>query len=228
MTTRELLFALGLGCLFLGLILAWFREAWGGLLSVLGWGFLAVLARRPAWDLPFSILGAIGLLHLLCWWRLRGPAPPLDAVSSASRAPLKMLAISFWICLAVFILLCANEIFGQPPLMTRCGPPPADLVGTWSAHADEIPVVFTLGQDGSVSGTVGQEQIVTGRFEPSRSWFGRLMHWRTDYWIRGTLSGDRFSAPLIVSGSQMDGSLFLSHPAAPQPLRLHLKKAPAY
>src|ERR1039457_5313504 len=64
MTVRELCYALGVGGLFLGLIIAWFWEGWGGLLSVLGWGFLAVLARRPAWDLPFSIPAAIGLLHL--------------------------------------------------------------------------------------------------------------------------------------------------------------------
>ena len=82
MTVREQLYALGMGTLFLGLVVAWFREGWGGVLSVVGWAFLAVLAGRPAWDLPFSIPAATGLLHLLCWWRLRGPIPPLVPVQS--------------------------------------------------------------------------------------------------------------------------------------------------
>ena len=81
MTAREQLYALGLGSLFLGLIVAWFWEGWGGLLSVLGWGFLAVLAKRPPLSLPYSIPFTLGLLHLLCWWRLRGPAPPETPVS---------------------------------------------------------------------------------------------------------------------------------------------------
>ena len=62
MTGRELGYALGVGGLFLGLIIAWFWEGWGGLLSVLGWGFLAVVAKRPPWDLPFSI--QIGRAHV--------------------------------------------------------------------------------------------------------------------------------------------------------------------
>jgi hypothetical protein len=36
MTRRELLFSAGMACLFLGLVVAWFREGWGGLLSVVG------------------------------------------------------------------------------------------------------------------------------------------------------------------------------------------------
>jgi hypothetical protein len=154
-----------------------------------------------------------------------------------------MLFACLWAILAVFILLCANEMFGQPPLMTRAGRPPAGMVGTWHANLTtvstqplphEISVVFTIGPDGSVSGAVGNAALTSGRFVPNRSWFGRLMNWRTDYLIQGTLSrvvesyggtaGDRFSAPLNPRGSELDGALFLFHPGAPKPLGLKLKK----
>jgi len=154
-----------------------------------------------------------------------------------------MLFTFMWILLAAFILLCANEIFGQPPLMTRADAPPAGIVGTWHANLttvsrqplpDEIPIVFTIGPDGSVSGAVGNAALTSGQFMANRSWFGRVMNWRTDYVIRGTLSrvvesyggtaGDRFSAPLNPRGAELDGSLFLSHPGAPKPLGLSLKR----
>ena len=243
MTAREQLYALGMGSLFLGLAVAWFWEGWGGLLSLLGWALLAVLAKKPAWDLPFSIPAAMGLLHLLSWWRLRGPAPPPEALDWATGPRARTFVLLLSISLGAFLLLCANEIFGQPPLMTPAGPPPAGLGGTWYANLttvsgrplpDEILVVFTIGPDGSVSGTLSGAALTNGQFLPNRSWFGRLMHWRTPYQIRGTLSqevhsyggtaGDRFAAALNLRGSELDGVLFLSHPGAPKPLGLHLKK----
>jgi hypothetical protein len=216
MTVREQLYWLGVVSLFLGLIVAWFREGWGGLLSVLGWGFLAVLAGKPVWNLLFSIPAAIGVLHLLCWWRLRGPAP----LPAGVPKPILFLLAP----LAVFVLLCANEIFGQPPLMTAAGQPPSGLVGTWYGNGS-VPVLFAIAPDGSVSGAVGNQALTDGRLVPNRSWFGRLMHWRTDYLIRGALSqGDRFMAPLVLRGPDLDGTLFPSHPGASEPLRMKLKK----
>jgi hypothetical protein len=154
-----------------------------------------------------------------------------------------MLIPVLWAILAAFILLCANEIFGQPPLMTLTGPPPAELVGTWQASLTTvsrqplpgaIPVAFTIGPDGSVSGSIGNATLTNGRFVRNRSWFGRLMNWRTEYQIRGTLAqvvepyegiaGDRFSAPLQLRGAELHGALFLSHPGAPKPLGLDLKR----
>jgi hypothetical protein len=224
-------------------VIAWFWEGWGGLLSLSGWAFLAVLARRPPWDLPFSIPAVAGLLHLVCWWRLRSPAPTLEPVSAAAMGRLKILYALLWVSLATFILLSANEIFGNPPLMTRSGQQAAEMVGTWSATLTtvsrqplphEILAVLSIGPDGSVTGVIGNAEVISGRLERNRSWFGRLMNWRTDYVIRGTLSrvvesyggtaGDRFSAPLNPRGSELDGSLFLSHPGAPKPLGLSLKR----
>src|ERR1017187_19714 len=107
MTAREQLYALGMGSLFLGLAVAWFWEGWGGLLSLLRWALLAVLAKKPAWDLPFSIPMAIGLLHLLCWWRLRGPLPTPAPVDLAASPLVRSMVLVLSISLAIFILLCA-------------------------------------------------------------------------------------------------------------------------
>jgi hypothetical protein len=243
MTAREQFYALGVGSLFLGLVVAWFREGWGGLLSVLGWGLLAVLAKRPALDLPFSIPGAVGLLHLVCWWRLRGPVPPPVTLNSATGAGVKAFVLLISVSMGAFLLLCANEIFGQPPLMTRLGHPPVEMLGTWRADLTtvsgqplpkEIRAEFTIAADGSVTGTVDDVVLTTGQFMRNRSWFGRLMNWRTDYLLEGTLSrvvesyggtaGDRISAPLNPRGRELHGALFLSHPGAPKPLGLNLKK----
>jgi hypothetical protein len=224
MAVREQLYALALTCLFLGLILAWFYEAWGGLLSIVGWVLLLALARQPAWNLLFLIPAALGLLHLVCWWRLRGPIPQ-EAIGSLFGLPLRPLVLTLSVLLGIFLLLCVNEIFGQPPLMAGGNQPPAGMVGTWRANlATGAPVVFAIGPDGSVSGTVGDAALTDGRFLPNRSWFGRLMHWRTCYLIRGRISGVSFSAPLNLTGSELAGALFLPRAGSPKPLSLNLTK----
>jgi hypothetical protein len=243
MNLREQLYTLAFAGLFGGLVIAWFWEGWGGALSLAAWGFLAILARRPPWDLPLSIPAAAALIHLLCWWRLRGPAPVQPGAGTAVSAHHKTLFAFLWACLAVFVLLCANEMFGNPPLMTRSGPPPAWMVGTWSAESPTvtgrrlpvaISVELTIAPDGSVAGSIGGADLIGGRLTENRSWFGRLMHWRTEYFIQGSLSravefyggtaGDRFCVPINVSAQGLDGSLFLFHPGHPEPLGLLLRK----
>ncbi len=243
LTAREQLYALGVACLFLGLVAAWFREGWGGLMSLLGWAFLGVLAKKLAWDPPFSIPAALGVVHILCWWRLRGPVPPPEAFSLSAIPFVRTVIWSLPAALGIFILLCANEIFGQPPLMSWPVRPPAGVVGTWRANLttmsgqrlpEQIPVVFTIEADGSVSGTVGKAMLIGSRLMPNRSWLGRLLHWRTAHLIRGTLSeavesyggtgGDHFAAPLNIEGTELAGALFLSHPGDPKPLGIDLRK----
>jgi hypothetical protein len=241
MTAHEQLYAAGMGCLFLGLGLAWFQEAWGGMLTVFGWALLTALAGKPAWDLPLSIPAALGLLHLVCWWGLRGaaPAPARPGLTTIDiRVVLALLALP----LAAFLLLCANEIFGQPPFMSGAAQPDA-LAGTWRAALttvsrqalpEEIPVTFTIDANGVVSGAVGNATVTGARLVRNRSWFGRWMHLRTEYLIEGALSrpvesyggtaGDRFSAPLDPNRGELAGSLFLSHPGAPRALGLILRK----
>jgi len=143
---------------------------------------------------------------------------------------------------ALILVLCANEIFGLPPLMTKQGSIPAEIAGAWEADLtavsgrrlpDAIAVKLRIGQDGSVIGTIGAAEAA-GKLTANRTWFGRMMHWRTEYIIQGTLSrvvesfggtaGDRFSAPVDLSGGELAGSLFLSHPGEPKPLGLRLRK----
>jgi hypothetical protein len=234
MPVREVLFLAGIGCLFLGLILAWFREGWGGLLSVAGWVLISILAGRPAWTFFFAAPGLMGVIHLLCWWKLRGASPQLGGLR-----PLAQIAGAF---VAVFLLLSANEIFGEPPLMASAEMGPADFAGSWSAHLtsvtrkplpNELVVSLDIRRDGAIKGTVG-DAVFTGHLESNRSWFGRMMHWRTDYLIRGELSnvvtsyggiaGDKLIAPLTRRGDTLSGALFLSHPGTEMPLGIDLSR----
>ena len=76
--------------------------------------------------------------------------------------------------------------------------------------------------------------LLQGAVPANRSWFGRLIHWRTDYLIRGRLqhvaepyggvSGDRVSAGLNLRGTELEGALFLSHPGGPRPIRMTLSR----
>jgi len=204
------LYWLGLISLYLGLIVAWFWEGWGGALTFLGWCLLSVLERGPQLQLPLSIPAALGLVHLLSWRRLNWPAP------SATPAPSRVVLVYALPAAAIFMALCANEIFGMPPLMTPSGPMPAELAGSW--QQEDPAIVLTIAPTGSVSGMMDNDPIGQARLIRNRSWFGRLMHWRTDYLIEGTLSGgDRFTAPLTIRGSRIDGSVFLRHKGGVQP-----------
>ena len=213
MPLREQLYWCGLCSLFAGLIVACFREGWGGLLSLLAWGFLSLMAGKPARDLPFSIPAAIGAVHLVCWLRLRDrPGTPGAALA---------LAKSMGPPLAIFLLLAANEIFGQPPLMTPSGAPPAALTGTWVQAAE---TVLTIAADGSVTGSL-EAQPVSGRLTGNRSWFGRVMHWRTDYRIAGATPRDgRFQAPLILREGVLEGSVTFGDARPPKWVRLRLRR----
>jgi hypothetical protein len=241
MTKDELLVFVGLGCVVLGLAVAWLWEAWGGLLAVIGWTFLSLLGIRLTWGWGLAI-PAVGLLHLLSWWRLRGPAPA-QAPAAEAESHFKLQYV-FWLLPVVFLLLCTNEIFVNPPLMARSVRPVAEMAGAWSTVLStvsgqvlptEIPVVLNIGADGSVRGAIGNAKLTAGRLEPNRSWFGRLMQWRTEYIVRGALSqpveswygdinGDQFKAPVNPSGQDLAGSLFLSHPGPPKPLGLRLRR----
>lgn len=214
LSAREQLYALGMGCLFLGLMVSWWREGWGGLVTLAGWGLLGVLAGRPAWNLIFSIPAAIGAVHVACWWRLRDQAPAPDEAA----ALFKYVSVP----LAIFLLLSANEIFGQAPLMTPSGAPPAAMAGTWY---DGGSTMLTIAPDGAVSGVLEEQPLRDARLVGNRSWFGRLMHWRTDYLLRGsTPGGGPFLAPVMLRGAELDGSVVFTAAPPAQPLRLHLRK----
>ena len=240
-SAHENLLFLAMAALFAGLALAWKWEGLGGLLSVAGFILMGILERNPL-ETPFLRLPAvIGVVHVVCWWGLRAAAPPPGAawVNPFAGKAWHILFLAGAAALGIFILLCANEMFGNPPLMTSALHPGPDLAGAWRARVTgprgrplptPIDVVLTIHPDASVSGTVGSATLLGGRIFNNRSWFGELMRWREDYGIQGKLSetlrvydnfaADRFEAGLERRGPDLEGSFSV----AEFPLRLALKK----
>ena len=231
LTSTERLQFLGIAALFLGLVIAWKWEGLGGLISVAGFTFLVAIDASHFRMWAFCVPAIVGAVHIVAWSRLRLGTP-------AGLAPWRVLSsvpISLGAALAVFLLLCANELFGQPPLMTPTLHPDSGLLGAWygtpaGSSNSSISVEFIIHADGSVTGTVGDATLTAGRVTYGQSWFGRLLHMNSPYRMAGQLSsvvrvsgqvwGDRFSAPFERRGPLLDGSLFLGN----QPMRLMLTK----
>lgn len=224
-----------IAALFLGLVIAWKWEGLGGLITVAGFAFLAAIdaSHLRMWALCVPALA--GAVHLASWGRLRVGAPAGLAPWRLPRA----VVISLVAALGVFLLLSADEMFGQPPLMTPTLHPDSNLLGAWYGTSTRIPadpaansisVEFIIHPDGSVTGTVGDAAVTAGRITRGRSWFGRLLHMNSPYRITGRLSnaigaskkvwGDRFTMPLETSGESLDGSLFLRN----RPVHLMLSR----
>ena len=200
---RESLSVLALSAVVVGLLLAWIWEGLGGAVALAGMVLFMLLTGTRGIGL-LLVPAAIGLLHVVCWWRLR------SATGVGWEVPRKILIV-VGLAVGVFILLCANEMFGMPPLMTPAFHPPRGMVGTWEANLGSMDTVFTINLDASVSGRIGDATLINGRIIYNRSWFGKLMNWRTDYLIVGNLPrGDRFTAPLTMTGVGLEGALFLS------------------
>jgi hypothetical protein len=198
---RESLSVLTISAVVAGLLLAWKWEGLGGALVLAAVGLMPLIGMTRGIGF-FLVPAAIGLLHLVCWWRLR-------SAGVGWEVPRKILAV-VGLAVVVLILLCANEMSGMPPLMTPAFHPPRDMVGTWEARLTTMDAVFTIDPDATVSGSIGDASLVSARIVYNRTWFGRLMHWRTDYLILGKLSrGYRFTAPLMLTGADLEGSLFL-------------------
>jgi hypothetical protein len=204
LTAAERVQALGIATLFFGLPLAWKWEGLGGLITVSGFAFLGAVdqANLHRWVLDMPALA--GALHLASWTRLRMSRPANLAPCRLPRAAGLSLAAGA----AVFLMLCANEIFGQPPLMTPALEPDRSLAGRWE-NVGPAPVEFLIHEDGSVTGTVGDGAIGGGRITYGQSWFGRLLHLNSRYRITGKSSGEPFSAPFQPVGEALDGAVFL-------------------
>lgn len=205
LTTRELLMFLAGGALEVGLILAWAWEGLGGLLILAGFLCLGLLDRKAFGMDPLQLCAAIGCLHLLCWWELRARREPPPSIPHQGI----LLAI-MWTGVGIIVLLLANEAFLAPPLMTPTLTPPPAMVGTWQGDVKGMHIALTIRSDGAASGTIGDAAIADGRIIFNRSWFGQLLHWRTDYLIQGNLPGKaHFSAPLNSRGNELAGTFFL-------------------
>jgi hypothetical protein len=235
LSATERLQFLGIAALFLGLPLAWKWEGLGGLIGVAGFVFLVAVHVSHLRMWAFYVPAIVGAVHVACWGRLRSGAP-------AGLAPWRLprsVVLSFVGALAVFLLLCANEIFGQPPLMTPALHPGGDLLGAWHGIpirvlaepvTNRISVEFIVHPDGSVTGNIGAAALVDGRIARGRSWFGELLHINVPYIVTGRFSsvvrvsehvwGDRFTLPLEPRGGILSGSLFMHN----QPMRLVLTR----
>jgi hypothetical protein len=222
LSLQQNLHLLALCALFLGLLLGWKWEFWGGAVPIAGFILMGFLEHGNSRN----------VLSLLCWMRLRAGAP---AQGEAWRVPGKALAIAA-AAVGAFVLLSVNEMFGNPPLMTPAFHATPALAGEWrsqltpalsSPAADRLEAALVIGADGSLSGTIGAAQV-TGRIANNRSWFGRLMNWREDFAIRGTLSqpvspsrdvtADRFTGLLAARDRSLNGVLSLAN----RPLRVRL------
>ncbi len=214
-TQRELVTFFGMALLFGGLAVAWFRDVWGGVATLGGWLLLWIVMRRVPADWPLLIPALTGAAHVICGLALRGTPPP--GVGGPLSATAKAAATGAGACLLVFVLLAANEMFGQPPLMTAHGPLPAPLVATWASDG----VTFTIAADGTATGAAGGAALAEGRVVRNRSWFGSWIDWRTDYALRGTLADGRPVSFLFNLGERdVHGSLSLGRPPKVYPLRL--------
>jgi hypothetical protein len=215
LSSTEWLQAIGLFALFLGLPVAWKWEGLGGLMTVAGFGFMVAVRSTNLQRWSLFVPALVGAVHLASWGRLRTGAPP-NLVPWRLPQPVLVTLVAVP---AGFLLLCTNEIFGQPPLMTPTLRPGNDLAGDWHGTGP-IAVDFVIGQNAVVTGAIGGGAITEGKITYGRTWFGRFMHFNTAYRITGKLSGERFSAPFDLFGDTIDGSLFLQQ----RPTRLILNR----
>lgn len=148
MDAQERAFWFGLLAIFGGLVLAWFYEGWGGLLTLAGWAFLwRIEARAPAGYLVYAPAG-IGGLHVVSWAVLRVTRPVAGFRVPGARW--------IWAGLGLFAALCGNEIFGNPPLMTPVLHPGAGLAGQWkSMPSSTVAGQIEIYRDAAVTGSIG-------------------------------------------------------------------------
>jgi len=213
---RQTLQLAGMAGLVLGLLVAWRWERCGGLVSLAGFGLLIAIDWRFNASWLFLLPAAAAALHVLCGWRIAAGPP---AEGTAWRVPGTALGIVGAVA-GVFILLCANEMFGNPPLMTPALRPPPEMVGSWNGvmktYGPGEDVAFLISADGGVSGHIGDTPIADGRIGHNRSWFGELMHWREPYEIRtkgftavAAIRGREMRAFVMIAGSPRGWGLTL-------------------
>lgn len=215
LTAADKLQFTALGVLLLGLIVACKWEGVGGLLALAGFvTFITINSSHLKLSL-FDFPAVIAVVHIACWWRLRAGPPSTLVPWHVSRD----ILVGLGALLAVFLILCANEIFGQPPLMTPSLHPSANLQGAWR-QTGRLDVALTIHEDASVTGTVDGADIAGARVTYGRSWFGSLLHWNADYVIRGRIADRDFAAPLMATPAGLSGSMFRDG----RPMRLKLRK----
>ena len=190
---QERMIFLAWAAILSGLILAWKKEGSGSLLTLAGAGLIIGLNSASLRMWPVQLCAATAVVHAACWVVLHD--------KPSAIVPPKI----FWAAGALLLLLPANEIFMNPPLMTAAFSPPESMVGSWrQMHAGGDDLMFTIREDGTVTGTFAGNSFMDATIVYNRSWFGKLMHWRSEYII----IGKNFTAPLHWKGEALQGALF--------------------
>jgi len=104
-------------------------------------------------------------------------------------------------------------------------------------RAQYVEANLTISADGTVEGRIGGADLSACRIEANRGWFGRMLHIKTDFIIRGKMVGrvsanseigtHTISVPLDLDGDQIDGSVFVIRGALSYPypfLKLRLAR----
>jgi len=107
--------------------------------------------------------------------------------------------------LVLFLICgCARDSSVAPPppapsTATTTQPVASNPAGEWSGNATivvnwvkqrNLPIAVTIAPDGSVTGTVGDAQLVDARLRAGRGPVLRSLGWARDYRIHGKLQGD--------------------------------------
>jgi hypothetical protein len=104
--------------------------------------------------------------------------------------------------------------------------------------AQDVATALTIAADGRVTGHVGGAELGGCVVEANRGWFGRLLHIKTDFIIRGKIIGavvpgsesgtHAINAPFNLDGARIAGTLFVKYPIKyPYPfLSLRLSRLP--
>jgi hypothetical protein len=71
LSLNENLSFLAMLALSTGMVLAWKWEGWGAAVTLAGYVLLRCVDRRFSGTLAILLPAAVGLLHLLCWFRLK-------------------------------------------------------------------------------------------------------------------------------------------------------------
>ena len=154
------------------------------------------------------VLTALGLA-IVSPIRLPGAAYPRPCRALSSGASLLI------ICTGLLSCSTKNESVVKP-----------EMVGKWTGKGkiivdwcdqEHLPVQLAIAAGGKVTGTVGDASLQDGEFKQNRGAIGRKLNIKTDYIIRGNLSGEiisshnikrsRVSIPLNFNNGAFSGGL---------------------
>jgi hypothetical protein len=101
-----------------------------------------------------------------------------------------------FVALLLVSRLSAGESVPTPPMVGHWEGS-ARIIVIWCQQTN-LPVAVDIQADGSVTGKVGDAALINGRFKRNRGWLGRKLNLKTDYIIRGKLTGSVVAAEGIT------------------------------